>query len=132
MYSLDKIKQLITEYEFNDDFDTIVAIANGGIIPAALLNQRLGLDFRMIRLSLRDKDQRPIYDSPQLVSPLDFDPKGRKILLVEDRVKTGATMACAKKLILEAGAKYVKTFAVNGPADNPLMDVPCFRFPWIL
>ena len=132
MYSLDKIKQLISEYEFNDDFDTIVAIANGGIIPAALLNQRLGLDFRLIRLSLRDKDQRPIYDKPQLVSPLSFDPKGRRILLVEDRVKTGATMAYAKRLLEEGGAELVKTFAVNGSADYPLLDVPCFRFPWIL
>lgn len=27
--------------EFKESFDLIVAIANGGIIPAALLNQRL-------------------------------------------------------------------------------------------
>ena len=132
MYSFDKIKQLLTEFEFPEKFDTMVAVANGGIIPAAMLNQRLGLDFHIIKVSLRDKDQKPLYDKPRLVEEFCFDPAGKKILLVEDRVKTGASLKYAKKLLLESGAASVKTFAVNGPADYPLLDIPCFRFPWIV
>ena len=132
MYTFDELKRLIADYRFDETFDTIVAVANGGIIPAALLNQRLGLDFQMIKVSLRDAGQRPMYDSPRLAAPLAFDPAGRHILLVEDRVKTGASLAFARRLLLDAGATGVRTFAVNGPADYPLLDVPCFRFPWLL
>ena len=120
----------IAEIEFAEEFDTLVAVANGGILPATLLNQRLNLDFQLVKVSLRDSSQKPLYDSPQLVEPLRFDPRGRKILLVEDRVKTGASLEFAKSLLSEAA--LVKTFCVNGPTDYSLYDETCFRFPWIL
>ena len=131
MYSFEEIKERIRSFEFPESFDTIVAVANGGIIPAALLNQKLGVTFEVIKLSLRDANQTPMYDAPQLLEPIRFDPKGKRILLVEDRVKTGATLNYAKDLLRQQGAT-VKTFAVNGPADYSLFDTACFKFPWIL
>ena len=86
------------EIEFEESFDTIVAIANGGVIPAGILNQRLEIDFQVIKINLRDSVQRPKYDHPVLVEPLLFDPAGRRILLVDDRIKTGSTIALAKEL----------------------------------
>ena len=59
-----------------------------------------------------------------------FEVKGKKILLVEDRVKTGTTLNYARQLLLGAGAAVVKTFAVNGNADYCLYNEMCFRFPW--
>jgi xanthine phosphoribosyltransferase len=59
-----------------------------------------------------------------------FNVSGKRILLVEDRVKTGATLSYAKELL--SGAALVKTFAVNGKADYSLFDETCFPFPWIL
>lgn len=56
--------------------------------------------------------------------------KREKILLVEDRVKTGTTLNYARQLLLGAGAAVVKTFAVNGNADYCLYNEMCFRFPW--
>ena len=123
---LEKIRTL----EFKEEFDMIVAIANGGIIPAALLNQRLNIDIQLLKLNLRDASQRPLYDSPRLLEEIKFDVRGKKILLVEDRVKTGMTLNYASQLL--AGAALVKTFAVNGKADYCLYDEACFRFPWIL
>lgn len=123
---LEKIRTL----EFKEEFDMIVAIANGGIIPAALLNQRLNIDIQLLKLNLRDASQRLLYDSPRLLEEIKFDVRGKKILLVEDRVKTGMTLNYARQLL--AGAALVKTFAVNGKADYCLYDEACFRFPWIL
>lgn len=123
---LEKIRTL----EFKEKFDMIVAIANGGIIPAVLLNQRLNIDIQLLKLNLRDASQRPLYDAPRLLEEIKFDVKGKKILLVEDRVKTGMTLNYARQLL--AGADLVKTFAVNGKADYCLYDEACFRFPWIL
>ena len=114
---------------FNEQFDLIVAIANGGIIPAAIINQRLNIEIQLLKINLRDKNQKPLYNSPQLVSPIDFEFKGKTILLVEDRVKTGASLIMACNLLQEA--KQIKTFAVNGKADYSLYNESCFMFPWI-
>ena len=128
--SFDEVLQRFRDIEFNETFDFIVAIANGGIIPAAIINQRLNTGFELLKINLRDPHQIPKYDSPKLVAPIDFDFKGKTILLVEDRIKTGATVKYALELLKEA--KQIKTFAVNGKADYSLYDEECFRFPWII
>lgn len=128
--SFEEVAEKFRNIRFNEDFDLIVAIANGGIIPAAILNQRLGLELQLLRINLRDTNQKPIYDKPRLLSPVDFHVRGKRVLLVEDRVKTGATLEYAKTLLSEA--KSVKTFAVNGNADYALYNESCFCFPWII
>jgi xanthine phosphoribosyltransferase len=123
---LDKFRTI----SFHEQFDMIVAIANGGIIPAAILNQRLQTTVHLLRINLRDEQQQPKYDSPRLLAPIDFDYKGKRILLVDDRIKTGVTVDMARQLL--ADALLVRTFAVNGQADYCLYNEACFRFPWIL
>lgn len=128
--SFEEVLQRFRDIEFNETFDIIVAIANGGIIPAAIINQRLNTGVELIKINLRDPNQKPKYDSPRLVSPIDFEFKNKSILLVEDRIKTGATVQFAIDLL--NGAKQIKTLAVNGRADYSLYDEECFRFPWII
>ena len=127
--TFETVMQRFREITFQEQFDLIVAIANGGIIPAAILNQRLNLRMELLRINLRDPSQKPRFERPQLVSPIDFDIKGKTILLVEDRIKTGATVRFAIDLLHEA--REIKTFAVNGKADYALYDEDCFKFPWI-
>lgn len=116
--------------EINETFDIVVAIANGGIVPAGIINQRLNAEFQIIKINLRDPQQKPRFDEPKLLSPIDFDFNNKKILLVDDRIKTGSTIKLAKELLKEA--QLIKTFAVNGTADYALFDEMCFRFPWII
>ena len=128
MKTFDEIMQRFREIEFHETFDLIVAIANGGIIPAAIINQQLQIEMQLLRINLRNPQHQPKYDSPQLLSPIDFDYKGKTILLVDDRVKTGSTLQLATHLL--QGAKVIKTFVVNGEADYSLYDEACFRFSW--
>lgn len=127
---MDEIKEKMYAMDFAEHFDLIVAIANGGIIPAVMLGQILQVKIELLKINYRDINQKPIYESPKLLSAVDFDIKDKTILLVEDRVKTGATLEYAKQLL--AGAAVVKTFAVNGPADYSLYNEVCFSFPWIM
>ena len=127
--TFETVMQRFREITFQEQFDMIVAIANGGIIPAAILNQRLNLRMELLRINLRDPSQKPLFERPQLVSPIDFDIKGKTILLVEDRIKTGATVNFAIDLLYDA--REIKPFAVNGKADYALYDEECFKFPWI-
>lgn len=128
--SFEEILEKARTIEFAESFDMVVAIANGGIIPAAIINQRLNCPIQLLKLNLRDAFQNKLYDKPRLLAEIDFDFKGKKILLVDDRVKTGTTLEFAKELL--AGAAIVKTLAVNGVADYCFYNEPCFKFPWIL
>lgn len=128
--SFEEVLAQFQRIEIPEEFDLIIAIANGGIVPAGILNQRLNIDFQTIKINLRDPMQRPKYDHPKLVSPIDFDFAGKRLLLVDDRIKTGATIAFAKELLKEAAT--IKTFAVNGTADYALYNETCFKFPWII
>ena len=127
--SWDELRTRFNAIAFNETFDTIVAIANGGIVPAAIINQRLHLPIELLKINFRNNRQQPLYPSPKLLTDINFDIKDKRVLLVEDRVKTGATLQYAKELLKDAA--LVKTFAVNGKADYALYDEACFRFPWI-
>ena len=126
--SFEEVLQRFREIEFDENYDLIVAIANGGIIPAAIINQRLNIELHLLKINLRDPFQKPKFDAPKLLEPIDFEYKNKKILLVEDRIKTGATVKLALDLLKEA--KLIKTLAVNGEADYSLYNESCFRFPW--
>lgn len=128
--TFEEVFEKFKEIQFGEKFDLIVAIANGGIIPAAILNQRLNIEIQFLKINLRDPNQKPKYDAPLLIAPVDFEFEGKSILLVEDRVKTGSTLKYAQSLL--QGAKEIKTFAVNGNADYALYNEDCFRFPWLV
>jgi uncharacterized protein len=127
--NFEEVKKGFEFFTFQEKFDMIVAVANGGIIPAAMLNQKLDLEIQLLKLHLRDAFQKQLFNKPQLLKEIKFNVKGKNILLVEDRVKTSSTLNYAKELLINAGAGMVKTFAVNGKADYCLYDEICFMFP---
>ena len=126
----DEVMDRFRSITFEDEFDIIVAIANGGIVPAGIINQRLQKEVHLLKINLRDEYQHPKYDRPKLLAPVDFDFRDKRILLVDDRIKTGSTIMLAKELMQDA--RMIKTFAVNGNADYALFDEACFKFPWII
>lgn len=128
--TFDEVMERFRSIAFEDGFDMIVAIANGGIVPAGIINQRLQKEIHLLKINLRDEYQHPKYDQPKLLAPIDFDFRDKRILLVDDRIKTGSTIKLAKELMQEAG--MIKTFAVNGNADYALFNEACFKFPWII
>lgn len=126
--SFEEVLERFANIEFDDTFDIIVAIANGGIVPAGIINQRLLIDVQILKINFKDENQKPRYDAPVLLKPIDFEFKNKKVLLVDDRIKSGSTIKLAKELLKEAA--LIKTFAVNGNADYALFNEMCFRFPW--
>ncbi len=112
----------------SERFDLIVAIAQGGTVPAALLQQHWGVPLRIVTINYRDPDNRPLYDDARLLEAGPFPDTGKRILLVDDVSRTGRTLTRARKYL---DGNTVKTFLVNGKADYSLYDTDeCLRMPW--
>jgi len=131
--SLDEITGKIRAVKFKNSYDLIVGIGNGGIVPAYLLHSYLGVPVDYVWISFRDENHKPKGAVPILerFSPPTLETsawRGKKILVVDDRSNTGATLGLAKKLLGEA--KLVETLVVNGKADYSLFDEECFKMPW--
>lgn len=121
---IDGIKKL----DLKDKFDLIVGISRGGIVPAAVISSYLGLPLEIIKLNFRDDSQKPKFSDPKLLRPIDFDYENKRILLVDDRSNSGATLETAKKLLSKA--RSIETLVINGKADYSLSDEDCFKMPW--
>lgn len=129
---LEEIIETIKNISFQEEFDLIVAIGRGGIIPAVLVSQKLDLPLEILRIRYRDDNHRPLYDKPKMVEKVKFPFQEKRILLVDDVSRTGQTFDIAKKELV--GAQYIKTFAVNttdGMGDYSCYQGDCFRFPWL-
>jgi xanthine phosphoribosyltransferase len=111
------------------NYDLIVAIGNGGIIPALLIRNKIVIPVEIIWINFReDITNTAIRQQPKLLAKVNFDYRGKKILLVDDVANSGKTLALAKKKL--SGAKHIDTFVINGKADFNLYNEPCFKFPW--
>ncbi|EIP96599.1 putative phosphoribosyltransferase [Opitutaceae bacterium TAV1] len=128
--SFERIVARLRALEIREPFDMIVAIANGGLLPAALLHERTRLEVNILRINWRDLANVPRSETPRLLRQPDFDFAGKRILLADDRIKTGTTIAFAKTIL--STAALIRTFAINGNADYALFDEDCFPMPWRL
>ena len=111
-----------------ESFDLVVAIAQGGIVPGALVREELDLAMRVVRLSFRDPSNAPLYDDARLLEADPFPHAGKRILLVDDVSRTGKTLARAREYL---AGNEVRTLLVNGKADYSLFETDeCLRMPW--
>ncbi len=109
-------------------FEAIVAIAQGGILPAALLQQEWGIPMGVVHINYRDHENKPRFADARLLDEGPPPFPGRKVLLVDDVSRTGRTLARARAV---PGRSTVKTFLVNGDADFRLYQTEeCLRMPW--
>jgi hypoxanthine phosphoribosyltransferase len=121
---LDRVLREMAE----EHFDAIAAIAQGGVIPAAILQQEWGIPLSIIRIAYRDNENKPRFDDAQLLEESPIAYAGKKVLLVDDVSRTGRTLARARQYL---NGNSVRTFLVNGKADYRLFDTEeCLRMPW--
>jgi len=123
-----QIQNKLDRIVFQEKFDLVVAIARGGVNMGFLISKKLNKDLELLWLRFRDDENKPAFKHPKLFKKIDFDFKGKNILLVDDVSRTGSTFKTAVQYL--KGAKVIKTFAANGKADYCLYDEECFKFPW--
>ncbi len=118
----------------NENFDVIIGIKRGGIIPSSILAYKLDLPLSFIGLRLYEDGLMPkrIYRNPEV---LDIPPhdllRGKRILLVDDIENTGDTIKKAKEIVFPS-TKDVKTFSVIGKHTDYYLFLKegCVKLPW--
>jgi adenine/guanine phosphoribosyltransferase-like PRPP-binding protein len=109
--------------------DFVVGIAEGGIVPAALLAHQLGVPMHLLRINYRAPDNSPRHSAPILLADAPTLPEGACILLVDDVSVSGQTLTLARDLLK---GHEVITFTLKGKADFVLFPeiVACVNWPW--
>ena len=127
--SFSSISQRLKSFVF-PDFDVVVGIARGGVVPASLIAHQHGKPFNLLQVNYRDDANNPRHEAPVLLQDIIPEiPKNQKILLVDDVSVSGKTMDFARQFFPE---NIVTTFALKGKADLVLFtDIrTCVHWPW--
>jgi xanthine phosphoribosyltransferase len=110
--------------------DGVVGIASGGVVPAALVAQRLGVGLKVIALNYRDEANAPRFEAPKLLSSVPELGTWRRVLLVDDVYVSGQSWHAARAWL--PAAVEVFPFVLKGKVDFALIrDVEgCVQWPW--
>ena len=98
----EEIKKLAEKIRSGFQPDLIVGITRGGAVPARLLSRELNTK-NMHGISIEK-----VGGERKVVTDLQIDLSGEKVLLVEDMLETGRSLIVAKKYLENKGAE-VKT-----------------------
>jgi len=118
------------------EFDAIVNISRGGVVPARIVSDVLGVDeFYTIRSKYWGVLGQ-LYSEPQVSFHEKIDVAGKRVLVVDEVVDTGSTLARVVDLVERLGAHTVKTAVLHYKARSRLVPdyyvVKLEKWAWIL
>ncbi len=124
------LTQRLMAWKFPAGIEGVIGIASGGVVPAALVAQRLGVEMKVIALNYRDDTNAPRFDEPKLLSPVPDLGAWRRVLLVDDVYVSGKSWHAARALLPRE--IEVLPFVLKGKTDFALIrDVDgCVQWPW--
>lgn len=122
----------LAAWRFPPGIDGVVGIAGGGVVPAALVAQRLQVGLKVIALNYRDESNEPPYPEPRLLSAVPDLGNWRRVLLVDDVYVSGKSWQAARAALPRQ--IEVLPFVMKGKVDFALIrDIDgCVEWPWRL
>jgi len=128
--SLVDIVSRLDRWVFPEGIDGVIGIASGGVVPAALVAQRLRVGMKVIALNYRDAANEPRYPAPKLLSAVPDLRGWRRVLLVDDVFVSGRSWHAARAWL--PAEVDVLPFVLKGKADFALIrDLDgCVQWPW--
>lgn len=128
--SFEAIAGRLAAWTFPMGVDGVVGIASGGVVPAALVAQRLGVGLKVIALNYRDDANEPRFAEPRLVSSVPALGGWKRVLLVDDVYVSGKSWHAARALLPRE--IEVLPFVLKGKVEFALIrDIDgCVQWPW--
>lgn len=126
------VRQLAWRVMDGQRYRGVIAIARGGLIPAAIIAREL--DIRLVECISIETYQDEALGEPRVTKPATAAGDGDGYLLIDDLVDTGATARVARALLPRA--RFACVYAK--PAGRPLVDLfvrevaqdTWILFPW--
>ena len=94
---------------YGDSQVTLVVLANGALLFGADLARAITSPLQWDVLSVGSYAADRSSGKVNIRSGLKLDPRGRRILLVDEVLDTGLTLAAVRRMLLDAGAGEVRT-----------------------
>jgi uncharacterized protein len=128
--SFTEITARLAAWTFPERIDGVVGIASGGVVPAALVAQRLGVGMTVIALNYRDEGNQPRFPEPQVLSAVPDLAGWRRVLLVDDVYVSGKSWHAARARL--PAEVEVLPFVLKGRVEFALIrDIDdCVAWPW--
>ena len=128
--TFEEITLRLAQWQFPAGIDGVVGIAAGGVVPAALVAQRLGVGLRVLALSYRNAVNAPQFAEPHLVSDVPGLGAWKRVLLVDDFYISGKSWHAARAVL--SRKVEVLPFVLTGDVDFALFRDPkgCPEWPW--
>ena len=128
--AFEEIAGRLAKWPFPEGIDGVVGIAAGGVVPAVMVAQRLGVGLRIIALSFRDGTNAPQFAEPHVVSDVPGIGPWKRVLLVDDFYLTGKSWHTARAMLSKK--VEVLPFVFTGNVDFALFrDAKnCAEWPW--
>src|ERR1051326_698588 len=87
------------------DYDNILVITRGGMVPACLISERTGVRNILCAAVVFYEGSSQKYEKPMFVQfPDDAHIKGRRILVIDDVWDSGSTVVAVRNRLRAAGA----------------------------
>lgn len=94
-------------------FTTVVTISRGGLVPARIVSDVIGVDdFHVVRSRFWGVGGR-ILEEPEISYYGGIDLKNKEVLIVDEVVDTGTTMSRIVRLVSDLGARKIKTAVLH-------------------
>lgn len=128
--AFEDITARLRAWRFPAGIEGVVGIASGGVVPAALVAQQLGVGLKIIAFNYRDEANAPRFAMPKLLSAVPDLGAWRRILLVDDVYVSGKSWHAARALLPRE--VEVLPFVLKGQQDFALIrDIDgCVQWPW--
>ncbi|MEK6977688.1 MAG: phosphoribosyltransferase [Candidatus Hydrothermarchaeota archaeon] len=119
------------------EFDIIVGVARGGLVPARILSDMLGNDeLQTMRIKFYDAVGRTA-ERPKILYQPRLEVKGKRVLLVDDIADTGKSLTAAIDHLKGEGAGEVSVAVLAKRPSSSLIPDLCTMetdawviFPW--
>jgi hypoxanthine phosphoribosyltransferase len=96
-----------------EDPEVVVAVSRGGLVPARIVSDVLGVDELVVLRSRLWGVGGRVREEPELRLHERLEVDGKRVLVVDEVVDTGATMSKVVGLVSSMGAREVKTAVLH-------------------
>ena len=102
---LSNLALMIKKSKFKPDI--LIGVSRGGLIPVAILSDRLGVKSEIIGVKYYC-GIKETKEKPEITQPILSNLSGKKVLVVDDVADMGHSLELVRKYIQEKGAKEVR------------------------